>query len=369
MGKSKTILLRSALAAVHYSGAGRALAPLFRGDGAIFMLHHVSPDPVPAFAPNRLLTITPDYLEHVIVRVKAAGFEIVTLDEACRRMRCPEPGRAPFVTFTFDDGYRDNRDHAMPVLERHGVPLTLYVCPEFADGTGELWWLTLEEVIRRVDSIKVPAAMQSSVGDTLRTRTTHEKYQAFERLYWPIRTGDERAGREVVRELAESAGVDPLDACRRLAMNWNELAELANNPLVTIGAHTMSHLALGKLSESEARYQMSASIARIRHELDLPCRHFCYPYGDIASAGPREFAIARNMGVGSAVTTAKGMINADRPHGLTALPRVSLNGEYQRTFYLEALLSGLPFACYDLVARARRFAGRSEASGHAPVDA
>ena len=369
MGKSSTQLLQSMLAVIHYTGAGRLLAPLIRGDGAIFMLHHVSPEPVPAFAPNRILTVTPTYLEQAVLRVRAAGFEIVALDEAVRRLAEPDAARPPFACFTFDDGYRDNRDHALPVLARHGVPFTVYVCPDFADGNGELWWLTLEEIVRRSERIEVPAALGGKPAEILPASTLPEKIRAFERLYWPLRYGNEHGSRAIVRALAEAARVDPLAACRRLAMDWAELRALAANPLVTIGAHTLSHLALGRLPAGEARWQMAESIERIRRELDVDCRHFCYPYGDLESAGPREFEMARVVGVSSAVTTDKGMIKARHRQTLTSLPRVSLNGDFQHACYLDALLTGLPFACYDaarpLAASARLVTGRPSARANA----
>ena len=259
MGQTTTALLRSVLAAIHYSGAGRMLAPLTRGDGAVFMLHHVSPEPIEAFAPNGVLTVTPAYLESVIEHVRAAGFDIVSLDEAHRRMSEPREGGRPFACFTFDDGYRDNRDTALPVLERHGVPATVYVCPDFAEGKGELWWLVLEEIVRRRDRITIPAELGGKPGEVVQAATTEEKTRAFHRLYWPIRYGVEDTGRRVVREMAVAAGIDPIEPCRRLVMTWDELRAFAANSLITIGAHTLSHLALGKLDATEARWQMSES--------------------------------------------------------------------------------------------------------------
>ena len=78
-------------------------------------------------------------------------------------------------------------------------------------------------------------------------------------------------------------------------MSWDELRALAKDPLVTIGAHTKSHLALGKLSEAQARAEMAESICAHRNaSLGAPCRHFSYPYGCANSAGPREFASPRS---------------------------------------------------------------------------
>jgi peptidoglycan/xylan/chitin deacetylase (PgdA/CDA1 family) len=68
------------------------------------------------------------------------------------------------------------------------------------------------------------------------------------------------------------------------------------------------------------------------------------PYGDPASAGPRDFALARDIGFKTAVTTRKGVLYPAHRQYLSALPRVSLNGEYQSLDYTALYLTGLPFA-------------------------
>ena len=137
-------------------------------------------------------------------------------------------------------------------------------------------------------------------------------------------------------------------------MSWDELRELAEDPLVTIGAHTRGHYALAKLSERQARAEMAESIARIEKELGRPCRHFSYPYGCTQSAGEREFRIAEALGLETAVTTQKGLLYPENAHELTALPRLSLNGDFQDIRYVKALLSGVPFALMNTL---NRYAG------------
>jgi peptidoglycan/xylan/chitin deacetylase (PgdA/CDA1 family) len=118
---------------------------------------------------------------------------------------------------------------------------------------------------------------------------------------------------------------------------------------VTIGAHTRQHFALAKLSAGDARVEMQESIIRIESELGRPCRHFSYPYGDEGSAGEREFAIAKDLGVLTAVTTRKGLLHDHHAGHLTGLPRLSLNGDYQDQRYVKVLLSGVPFALRNAV--------------------
>lgn len=350
MSRRSTALLKTALAAVHYSGAGNLLAPYTRGAGVIFMLHHVDPAPPQEFEPNRILKVTPHFLESVIQQVLEAGFDIVSLDQVRDRLEAGE-GARPFACFTLDDGYRDNREYAYPIFRRYCAPFTIYVPSDFADGRGDFWWLTLEKVLRAAPSITL--AMR---GETRHFRLANaaEKDAAHHDIYWWLRSLPEAHARAVVAELAAAHRINPQTAHKDLVMSWDELRELADDPLVTIGAHTRGHFALAKLDEDEARAEMAESIARIEHELGRPCRHFSYPYGCERSAGEREFRIADELGLETAVTTQKGLLYADHAHEMTALPRLSLNGDYQDLRYVKALLSGVPFAVMNTL---KRYAG------------
>ena len=346
MSKTSANLLKAALATIHYSGAGRALAPLTRGRGAVLMLHHVRPQSKRGFQPNSILEITPEFLETSIRLVRRAGFDIVSLDEAYARLSTDQKGSRPFVCFTFDDGYRDNRDHALPIMKRHDAPFAIYVASDFADGRGFLWWLVLEEVIAARSWINVSLGAEPL---SLRCASDSEKAAVFERVYWHLRSLPEREARAVVARLAEESGIDIFGPCTDLVMRWKEIGQLARDPLVTIGAHTKGHLALGKLGAEEAYAEIAGSVARTESELGLPCRHFSYPYGDEGSAGEREFEMTARLGLTTAVTTRKGVIRNVHAGRMTALPRLSLNGDYQCAAYLKALLSGVPFALLDAV--------------------
>ena len=119
--------------------------------------------------------------------------------------------------------------------------------------------------------------------------------------------------------------------CRDLCMDWQELAELAADPLVTIGAHTVNHVMLKKVPDDAAvRAEMEMSRAVLEAALGVRPEHLAYPVGDPTSAGPREFRIAPELGFKTAVTTRPGVLfKAHRDH-LTALPRISVNGEFQQ---------------------------------------
>ena len=358
MSRHSNRLFKAALSALHYSGADGLLAPFTAGNGVIFMLHQVTPEAPRAFEPNRILKVTPEFLDGVVRQVRDLGFDFISLDAVPERLSAPVSDR-PFAVFTLDDGYKDNRDFAYPVFKRHGVPFTVYVPTDFADGRGDLWWLSLEEAIRRLPAITLNMEGQRRY---FTLATTAEKDAAFEEIYWWLRTLPEIRARAITHNLARQAAFDPFSFCRDLVMGWAELRNFAADPLVTIGAHTRTHLALAKLSEAEVRSEIDDGVRRIEVELGRPCRHFSYPYGDETSAGQREFDIAAKLGIATAVTTRKGLLHMSHVDALTALPRLSLNGDFQDPRYIKVLLSGAPFAFLNAL---NRFGPSRSATVHA----
>ena len=347
MTRRSTQILKAALSALHYSGAGGLAAPFTSGNGVIFMLHQVSPEVPQPFEPNRILKVTPQFLETVIQQVTAAGFDIISMDDVPERLNRAKSTR-PFAVFTLDDGYKDNREYAYPIFQKYKAPFTIYVATDFADGRGDLWWLTLEEALRRLDTVTLD---MSGTRRTFDLNTVEAKDQAFEQIYWWMRTLPEDRARAITHRLSRDAGFDPTNFCRDLVMTWDEIRELAKDPLVTIGAHTCAHFALSKLPADKARTEISESVRRIEAQLGRPCRHFSYPYGCEQSAGDREFELVNELGLATAVTTRKGLIHKSHKDALAALPRLSLNGDFQDARYIKVLLSGAPFALLKAVQR------------------
>lgn len=333
----------AAFTAIAATGADRWGRGLAQGKGAILTLHHVRPAPPGGFRPNGLLEITPDFLDRALTLIRAEGYDIVSLDEALARQADPRYGRF-FVALTFDDGYRDNLDHAWPVLAKHAAPWTLYVVRGFAERTARLWWLELEEAIRALPriSLELPdGRFEAPAG------TDAEKQKVFDRLYWRLRNGPEAILLAAISRLAAQAGIDPAGLVERECLPTETLRSLAGAPGVTIGAHTLGHPMLAKHPQEVARREIAESKTWLEEALGTPIRHFAYPVGDPGSAGPREFALAKEAGFASAVTTRPGHLfaeHADHPH---ALPRVSLNGLHQSEAALRSLLSGLPFLLWN----------------------
>ena len=346
----RRILAKAALSTLQWTGAAGVMAPLTRGVGAIFHAQHVAPGAPDAFAPNRQRTITPSFLDATIRYVRARGFDIVSMDEVHRRMAEGNFDRR-FVAFTFDGAARDTLQHAYPTLLHHGAPFTIYIPSDFADGHGDLWWMKLEMVVRALDTIELNL---DGAWRRIECRKPDQKDTAFNIIHAWLSTLREADARSIVADLCRLNDIDVAGLCADLAMNWTELRALARDPLVTLGAQSRGHWALAGLEPATARQDMTASMARIVLETGRTCRHFSYPYGDDASAGTREFEMARELGLATAVTTRAGLLQPGHVDAMTALPRLTLDGSFQKTRYVSVMLSGASFALRDLVERRLR---------------
>jgi peptidoglycan/xylan/chitin deacetylase (PgdA/CDA1 family) len=334
----RTALLRTCFDVFHYSGAAHVLRPVFAGAGVVFCLHRVMPGGgnEAGFSPNANLAITPQFLGDIIQLVKSRGYDLVSIEEMVKRLKTPNA--APCAVFTLDDGYRDNLVHAMPVFRRLGCPFTVFVSPHIADGKCELWWSNLEAIIAASYNI------EGEIGGRpfqFETRNDNQKHAAWSALAPMVQALPEFEQREWVLRQADKAGVDVYALCRAAAMTWDEIREMAADPLATIGAHTLNHYNLLKLDEEDALWEIEESRRRIVAELNRPVEYFAYPYGNTDAAGPREFEICANAGFKASVTTRHGVLfqaHADHPQ---ALPRIMVSGRFQKSRYIDTMISGM----------------------------
>jgi peptidoglycan/xylan/chitin deacetylase (PgdA/CDA1 family) len=321
------------------------MRPLVGGVGAILTLHHVRPPRPDAFQPNRLLEVTPQFLEGLLKRLKRSALDVVSLDEMHRRFISGEFKRR-FVCITFDDGYKDLIHWAYPLLKKYQMPFALYIATSFPDRLGELWWVALEAVIAQNSRIGLVIDGKDQFFDSGTVKEKRELYDAVYRYLRSMKTEDEL--RHVVRDLCARHRVDIASSCRDLCMDWQQIIDLAADPLVTIGAHTVNHKMLKKMTdESAVRAEMEMSRAVLEAALGKRPQHLAYPVGDPTSAGPREFRIAAELGFKTAVTTRPGVLFRVHRDHLTALPRISVNGEFQQQRYLKVLMSGAATAMWN----------------------
>jgi len=331
-----------ALNALYFTGLQSVGKHWAQGMGSILMLHHVRDIEEKVFSPNAHLSISPDFLGSQLERMKRTGFDFVSLDVAAERLRDPRLHNAkqPFIAVTLDDGYRDNKENAVPIFQKLKIPYTVYVAPGLVEGKSYLWWEDLEDIIASREILYVDLEKGRTEIDV---STPQLKNQAFCDLQnYLFNDVDEKRQNVIIRDLAAVCGVD-IEAHRaREVMTWQEISQLNEDPLCTIGAHTIHHPMLSRLSENEVRFEMVEGKRILEAELGEAPKHFAYPYGMEIAAGKREFELAKECGFLTGVTTRHGVLYEDHKDHMMALPRISLNGNFQAGRYLKTLMSGMP---------------------------
>ncbi len=330
------------LNSLYFSGIQSVLTPHVGGTGSILMLHRVQNVRQKSFAPNHHLSISPEFLDRIILQLKTENYDFITMDELAKRIKNPEKfeNSRPYLSMTLDDGYRDNLEKAAPIFRRHKVPYTIYVAPGMTDNKSTLWWEDVEHVIAAQKKITVGFPTEQKEFDV---STTHKKYAAYKFIVENLLLNtDQFEQRKIVSKLCKAYGFDDFGHASDSLMNWDEIKEIAKDPLCTIGAHTINHYALSKLSYDDAKYEIAQSRKIITEKIGKEPDHLAYPYGFYQVAGPREFEIAKELGFKTATTTRHGVIYPEHKEHMTALPRVSLNGHHQSMRYVNTLLSGIP---------------------------
>ena len=344
-GQVKRTIIRTGLETLYLSGMHHLMRPLFGGVGCILTLHHVRPPRPDAFQPNRLLEVTPVFFEGLLRRLKRRRIDIVSLDEMHRRFLAGDFKRR-FVCITFADGYKDVMRWAWPLLKPYDVPYALYIPTSFPDRLGELWWLGLEAVVAQNSQIGMMINGEQRFFECSSVGQKRELYDAIYGYLRSMKSDDEV--RRTVRDLCACYKVDMAALCRELCMDWDELSQMAADPLCTIGAHTVNHPMLKKVSDdASVRAEMEQSRAVLDAALGTRPEHIAYPVGDPTSAGPREFRIAAELGFKTGVTTRPGVLFKVHRDHLLALPRISVNGEFQQQRYLKVLMSGAGTAFWN----------------------
>ncbi len=314
------------------------LRPLYGGIGCILCLHRVVPaDERSSFLENRALEITPETLREILEWIRARGLDPIALDAVPERLAHPRRGK--FIAFTFDDGYRDNLTHALPIFREFEVPFTVNVTTGFISGNATPWWYALEGLLVARDRL---AFRWKDQPCEFRCHGEAARESAFSELAHLIRAAGGQEQRDLLDAIFSAENARQLDYAKSLILNWREVRTLAADPLVSIGAHSVEHHTLANLTLAEAAAEMSDSKRDLEAHFESEIRHFAYPFGGRNAAGLREFALAKKCGFTTAVTTATGNLFPSHASSLHSLPRIGVSGNfYSATTRLRNLESGL----------------------------
>jgi peptidoglycan/xylan/chitin deacetylase (PgdA/CDA1 family) len=262
----------TALTAVRRLGAFRLLEGIYGRDRlTVLAYHRVVDHALPGFVGFRgNVSATPDEFAQQMEMI-ADRMTPVTLEQVVASLDGrPLPERPVLVTF--DDGYRDNLEVALPVMESHGILPTVFVATDHIGTAEPFWWDLVGWWFANSD---VASANLPVVGE--RTWSDHiplarEWIQRAKHLADPVR-------QEAVDALGEVLGVGAVgDAFEGLLVDWEGVRSMVARG-VSIGAHTCSHPILTRVTPERAVVEVSSSVDRVRAETGLAVLGFAYPNG------------------------------------------------------------------------------------------
>ena len=272
---------------------------------AILLYHRVADAPTDPY----MLCVSPRHFEEhlrVISRLGTAT-HLDDLAEAVREGRVPHGS----VSVTFDDGYADNLIAAKPLLEKYGVPATVFMTTGSSGRTREFWWDELERIFlgsgrlpERLD-LRINGSAQSwMLGDAaglgaddlqkhrkwnlLDDSSPTARHEVFRSVYDLLQPMPIAQRTEVLDELLTWAGEESIVRDSHRALELEELAALVDGDTVRVGGHTVNHPALDSQPIAVQRQEITQCKAMLEDALHQPLRSFAYPYGYFSDATVAE---------------------------------------------------------------------------------
>jgi peptidoglycan/xylan/chitin deacetylase (PgdA/CDA1 family) len=262
----------------------------------IFMLHRILPDPATSYDPELALSV--QTFERFLLWLKSE-YEIVTVAELRR-----EPEKRGRCSITFDDGWRDNFEHAYPVLQRHKIRCSIYLAVNFIGSMREMW----QERLWRASQL--PGFAAATLQVCHRSLAGYADARTFF-LQQPSPAAEEWTAR-----IGDALGV--ASATTRAFMNWEEVSQMED--LVEFGSHTVNHLLLKNSDPDTIRAELAESKAILSQRLRRPTIGVAYPWGAVNQT---VCDLAGEIGYEYGLTVQRGL--ARPADGRFLLPRVFLS--------------------------------------------
>ncbi len=284
----------------------------------ILMYHRILPENDPRFAQEEPgMIVTPASFHQHLKELKQL-FELLPLSEWIERRNggTSLPKRA--CAITFDDGWLDNYEFALPILQQEHVPATLFAVSDMIGTHTQFWPNRVARLISKRPDWRRQNALDwipRASGDFANNTYSLDQSVSSEQLASIIVQLKKISDAELKQRLDESErqlGLTPVDS--PALVDWDQLRAMQNSGLVEIGSHTCNHFRLtADLSSDVAEQEIVQSKRMLEQQLDRPVNLFCYPNGD--STSHAVDLVARHYT--AAVTTQRGINTANTaPHQL-----------------------------------------------------
>lgn len=260
----------------------------------------------------------PRYKLEEYLQVLSRRYHFISLRDAVEMLQGRKPPQPYSMVLTFDDGYRNNITHALPILRRRNAPATFFVPTGFLDNPRSFWCDRLDYALQhaQVDGREVRVGSFTMRLDSSTREALQQSYKRFRRTAKELDMSDLeflRAVGQLATQLEAESGHALADIQEEddwsAIMTWEQVAKEANGK-VSFGSHTIDHIRLGLVKTDFAHDQLERSKRDIEKHTGKPCLSLCYPNGSFTE---ETIDLARKCGYVCAVTVNEGLnrIGAD----------------------------------------------------------
>lgn len=281
---------------IHGGGCKISLKARKGPSARILYYHRVNDDNDPFFD-----SISPHVFEDHM-RYVARHYKVATLPEIMRHL-AEGSSAETLVGITFDDGYRDNFEHAFPILRRYGLPATIFLATGSIDCGEPLWFERLAEAVKK--SSRESLDLEIDIPRRIWMRTAEERVAASREIFLGLRLLDNAERNRRLEEILKELGASKSER-RNKMLTWDQVREM-NVQGIDFGGHTVTHPFLSKLAPDEAALEVAECKRRIEEETQQPVHYFAYPNGREEDFAPANAEVLRAAGYRAAMTTIWGM--------------------------------------------------------------
>jgi peptidoglycan/xylan/chitin deacetylase (PgdA/CDA1 family) len=288
------------------SGALRFAGNLQGRSAAILMYHSVLADPSQQ-ADSLGGIVHSESAFRAQMELLARDYHPISLDQTVKHLLNGEDFPKRSVVITFDDGYADNYEVALPILDQFAVPATFYVTVDCVENKRLPWPSRLRFAFRRTKQTSWTDSKADSNAKSWNLSSPPNREEAF---LAACDAGCQLSGaaqeefiRRIEHELQASLPVES----GSLMMSYDQLRELAGHGHI-VGSHTMTHPNMAQLKADDAQRELAESKQRLESSLGAPIKHFSYPCPAL-SPHWSEWTVEQSRAVGydTAVTTNSGL--------------------------------------------------------------
>ena len=294
-------------------------SPLFlaRGDAVILTYHRVIDGDKPQQSSS--IAISRNNFSNHLAELRK-HFVFVQLDELLNMSVSERKCGGPYCALTFDDGWYDNYEVAMPILKQFNAPATIFICTSYVDTERRYWWEALEECLEVYSKLSPEEQLETlkTLHETIKNMPEGISITKETLIPWC-----KKHKTEILEKFVDTfLNKINIKVQMKNSLSSAEIREMQKNGC-SFGSHTANHVILPVETEEVVRHELAESLEYLRAITGKREILFAYPNGEYS---PRDVALVEETGFFASVTVRPGIVPAhiENRH---ELPRIDSCGK------------------------------------------